>query len=234
MADRGLRALRDDELVRGCARPEDRVPDRILQPLGRERLGSCRQAAFAVVGRPQQLDGSVHAGLGSPLSASNAFQLSLVLYSPPGCELCVIGREPEAGGTQAIGKLERELGGYGDTLEAEPAAGANLDLEFGFVTIQASGDELVPAELLERVHGQPGVDVADASGLHRGDDDMAVTIELGEEKRVGDDEGNLVPHLGRAQGVAVDQDIGHVPDLAMTNVMPDFGRAPLTSPPVPT
>src|SRR5262249_58526320 len=76
------------------------------------------------------------------------------------------------------------------------------------LTVHAGGDEVVPADLLVGVHLE-AVELTDTCDLERADVDVAHPVAFGIEKRVGDGDGDLVTKLWRADGVAVDEDVGH-------------------------
>ena len=69
-------------------------------------------------------------------------------------------------------------------------------------------DQLVVAELLPRV--SLDARLRDAIDLERGRGRQATPVLfLGVEERVRDEDGHLVAHLGRDDGVGEDQDVGH-------------------------
>ena len=79
VADRRLRAVRDDELVAAAAVVGERALDLELEPLAGERLAAEREHAVRALGRPQQLDADRDAGLDG--AAGTADPLELVLGS---------------------------------------------------------------------------------------------------------------------------------------------------------
>ena len=70
--------------------------------------------------------------------------------------------------------------------------------------------QLVDPELLHRVQLEEA-ELGEADGLHRVGDDVLRPVLLGVEDRVGHAERHLVAELRRAEGVGVDQDVGHEP-----------------------
>ena len=77
VADGALAAVRHDHLVGdGVVRGED-VADRVLDPLGRERLAVEREHVAARVGAAQHVARRVHRRLGRALRAADARQLRL-------------------------------------------------------------------------------------------------------------------------------------------------------------
>src|SRR5439155_17806376 len=93
--------------------------------------------------------------------------------------------------------------------ETELAASAQRDLELDLPPLLPLREQLVRAELLERNDLELRRVLAHTRDLERVQDHDAPVALLRVQKRIGNCDGHLVPQRGRADGVAVDQNLGH-------------------------
>ena len=134
MADGGLRAVRDDELVREGAVGGERLLDRELDPLAGELLAVQHQAAVLALGRAEQLAGRVHRRLGRALGAADPGELRVVLHAPAADEVLPVGRDLDPVRPQVVGDREREGRGNDRLLDAEPPHRPQDHLELDLFT----------------------------------------------------------------------------------------------------
>ncbi len=76
---------------------------------------------------------------------------------------------------------------------------------------QAVRDQVVGAVFLARVQLEQA-ELLQARDLHGADRDVLGATPLDVEERIGNPQRHLVPQLGRPEGVAVHQDVGHAAD----------------------
>ena len=114
--------------------------------------------------------------------------------------------------------------------DAHFAAGTDGELEHNLPASQALRVQLVGAELLERDDLQLGRVRADARNLQRVQNHDPAIALLRVEKGVRDRHRHFVPELGRTNGVAVDQDVGHGPDPNYTGASDRSGARHGTCP----
>ena len=98
---------------------------------------------------------------------------------------------------------------HGSLVDPELATSAHRDLELDLPSLLALREELVGSELLERHDLELRGLLAYPRDLERVQDGGAPVALLGVEERVRNRDRHLVPKLGRADRVAVDQDVGH-------------------------
>src|SRR5207245_211643 len=97
----------------------------------------------------------------------------------------------------------------GRVLDAELTAGPDGELEHDLPALQALREELVGTEVLERDDLQFRGVLSNARNLEGVEDrDSPVTL-LRVEEGIPDRQGDLVAQLGRTDGVAIDQHVGH-------------------------
>src|SRR5438270_12984667 len=149
MSDRGLCAVGDDEIVGAAAARDDRVPDRVLQTLARERFRARDEPALTWLGSSQQLGSGAHARLGSALGATDTRQLVVVLCTPAGAEQAVIGLQLDARCAEPVGEVDRKLAGHARAVERELLAGTNACLHLGLVALEPTREQLVDSECLK-------------------------------------------------------------------------------------
>ena len=203
--DRGLRAVRDDEVVARAAVVDERLRDRRLQALRGERR-AVRLPVAEEVGR------DAHPRLGSPLCAAHSGELALVLDAPPLRKELPVGLELDALGTQPVGEADGEGVRHDGARQAERLDAAREDLVVDVGAAQAGADELVQPVLVEGVHDEAG-ELAEPRQLEGGRDHVPLTSELEVDERVANGERHLVPKRRLPQRVAVDQHaFAHVSD----------------------
>src|SRR5204863_208686 len=103
--------------------------------------------------------------------------------------------------------------------------GPQDDLELDLLPVQALRIEVVEPELLRRNRVELRSDLLDPVDLEGADDDVAVTVPLHVEERVRHRQRDLVPHLGRADRVGVDENVCHG-GLDRTSTLANRGRSP--------
>ena len=104
---------------------------------------------------------------------------------------------------------ERKALGDGRVLDSELTAGSDGELEHDLPALQALREELVRTEVLERDDLQVRRVLPNARDLEGVEDrDPAIAL-LGVQEGIRDRHRDLVAQLGRANRVAVDQDVGH-------------------------
>src|SRR5436305_184846 len=208
VADRGLGAMGDDELVAEEVQVGEGLLDRHLDALAGEGLAVEEQPAVLFFGAAEKLTRGVHAGLGTPLRAPDPLHLGVALDATPLHEGLAIRGDLDPLRPEAVRKLERE-GRRDDGLpNAELLDGPDDRSELDLLHRDPLPDEVVPAELLDGVRLQPVVPL-DALDFERRDHDVTLAIALEVEERIGDDDGHLVAHLRGAEGVGPDQDVSH-------------------------
>jgi hypothetical protein len=134
----------------------------------------------------------------------------LVLHPAATVEELAVGGDVEPAGAEAVRDLEREVAGDGGRTDAEGLAGPGVQLVSDLVPGQPRTEELVVAELLERVHLEP-VQGPYPGQLEGPDHDVAVAVPLDVEERIRDGQRDLVAQLRRAYGVRIDHDVRHSP-----------------------
>ena len=141
--------------------------------------------------------------------AADPGELGVRLAAAAQVEALVVDLELHAASAQEVGDREREPGRDTRRAHAHALDRAREELELDLVAREALGDELPAAELLAEDPLDVGSGGRQAVGLqHVGEHDPAAVV-LGVEERVSDGDRQLVAQLGRAQRVAVDQDVGH-------------------------
>ena len=113
MADRGLGAVRDDELLGRSAVLAEGALDLELDPLAGERLAAERERPVRAGGAAQHLDADGDAGLDRAAGTADPGQLVLVLDPAALVEEALVGRELDPVRAQVVGVLEREAAGRG-------------------------------------------------------------------------------------------------------------------------
>src|SRR4051812_21985336 len=113
VADRGLGAVRDDELLRGDAVRAERVLDGELQALAGQRLAVEHEARPVRLGAPQQVARRGHAGLRAPLRPADAGELGFRLDAAPAGGVVALPPQPHAGRAPGGGERERGRGRAG-------------------------------------------------------------------------------------------------------------------------
>src|SRR4051794_7064946 len=129
VADRGLGAVRDDELVRERAVRGEGLLNRRLQQLARERLSVDGESAVLPLGRAKHFARGGHSRLGGPLGATDAGELRLVLDPAAGAEAFAVGSDLDPVRPQMVGDQDRERARHDRLLHAEAARGTQCDLE---------------------------------------------------------------------------------------------------------
>ena len=119
MADRGLRAVRDDELLGRGAVLAERALDLQLDPLAGERLAVEGERAVRARGAAQQLDADRDPCLDGPAGAADPGELVLVLDAAALVEEALVGGELDPVRAQEVGVAEREAGRRDCALEPE-------------------------------------------------------------------------------------------------------------------
>ena len=209
MADRGLRAVRDDELLGGGAVLAEGPLDLELDPLAGERLTVERERPVRAGRGAQQLDADGDTGLDGAAGAADPGQLVLVLDPAALVEEALVGGELDPVRAQVVGVAEREAGGRGRAPETQLLAGAEVELLVERVAVESLLEQRVDARVLEREHLEPDPQLGDPAGLERADDHGPLPADLGVEERIGHGERHLVAQLGRADRVGDDQHIRH-------------------------
>ena len=160
MADRGLRAVRDDELLGRRAVLAEGTLDLELDPLAGERLAAERQRAVRARGAAQQLDADRDPGLDGAAGAadpasscsfltrrrSSKKRWSAVSSIPFARRWSAWPSGKPAGVTAARGRAP---------------AGAEVELAVEGVGVEPALEQLVDAGILEREHLEPGSELAD-------------------------------------------------------------------------
>ena len=130
VADRSLRAVRDDEVIRDQAvigeDPSDVGLDALAASAARRRGSS---ASAADLGAPEHVARGRHGLLGAALGAPDAGELGLVLRPAAVDEERRVGRQLDAVGAQVVGDLDREVRRHRGARHAGLAAGPQGDLD---------------------------------------------------------------------------------------------------------
>src|ERR687895_996916 len=122
-----------------------------------------------------------------------------------------------------VGQLDWERRRHCSRLDAQAPARAHRDLARGLVSGNAVREQLVVPELLERMGLHADAKGLDAVDLEGDDDRVPLVPVLDVQKRVRDGERNLVPQLGRAHRIRVDENVRHCePILSSEHI--DSGR----------
>ena len=107
VADAGLLAMGDDEILRRGAVREERLGDRLLESLGGERLAVEVEDAVDRLGGAEEVCSGARARLGRDLGAADALELAGRLRAAPRGEHRTVDVEDDALGAQPVGQLER-------------------------------------------------------------------------------------------------------------------------------
>jgi hypothetical protein len=201
---RALRPRRDDEVV--AARVVLREDDvhRRLHLLDRQPAVSDPRA--------QQLARDVHRRLGRALRTPHPGQLGLRLHAASLVEEVLVDRQLDPVRAQMVGEPERKRlrdDGVGDP---DRLCAAQRELGADRRHPEARLAELVDPEVVHQVQ-LVEVQLGEADRLHRVGHDVLRPVLLGVQNRVGHAERHLVAQLRRAEGVGVDQGVGHAPDV---------------------
>ena len=151
MADRGLRAVRDDELVAEQVQAREGLLDRDLDALAGERLAVEDEQAVLSLGPAKELARGIHPGLGATLSAPDPVELRLALGAATLYEGFAVRCDLDPLGPEPVRELDRERGRHDRALDAELLDRANRGLEPDVLHRDPLLDQVVPAELLDRV-----------------------------------------------------------------------------------
>ena len=116
----------------------------------------------------------------------------------------------DAARPEAVGELEGEVVGDDRLGDAELLHGLDHRLHLHLVPRQPLRDELVEAELLERVRLDAGR--VDPGDLERREHGVARAVPLHVEEGIGDRDRHLVAHPGPVDGVCVNENVAHVAD----------------------
>jgi hypothetical protein len=119
-----------------------------------------------------------------------------------------LGPHLDAVCTEVVGHVEWERAGSDCVGDADLAAGAQHELAVELVSGHPPRDQLVHAELVQRDCLEP-VELLHPRDLERPNEGVARAVVLGVEEGVGDGHRHLVPELGRADSVPVDQQVPH-------------------------
>ena len=169
---RGLRAVRDDELVEGHAVPGEDLGYRRLDPLARERLAVHLQPRAVLGGAPQQIARRVHPALCRALRPPHPGELGLALHAPPVVKEVVLRGERHARLPQPVGEDRWEGRRHRRLRDAEVLARLDRDPDVDLLARQPLREQRVVAELLVRVRRRPARDRIHAVDLERGEDDV--------------------------------------------------------------
>ena len=189
----------------------ERLGHRRLDSLDGERRAVDDEAVAASRRTPKQLPGLVHPGLGSPLRAPDPGELGGRLDPAPLVEELPVDRDLDALVTQPVGEPERERLRHDGARHAERLHRSNGNLLPNLAERAAGRDQLVGAELLERMELE-GADRREPRDLHRTDCNVAHPSDLGVQEGVRHAERDLVPKLRRAKRIGVNEDVGHGSD----------------------
>ena len=209
MADSGLRAVRDGELLGGGAVLAERA-------LHSSLIRSQVSGSPSSVSVPFARDAPRSISTPTAIPASTARQARRMPSSS--CSVFTRRRsskkrwsavELDALPAEVVRIGEREAGGRHGLLEPERLAGDHVQLQRVRIGVEAALEQLVHADVLEREHLEVRSEIADPAGLERADDDASRPADLRVEEGVGDGERHLVPQLGRADRVRDDQDVRH-------------------------
>src|SRR5947207_1701486 len=140
-------------------------------------------------------------------SPADSRQLRLVLDAAAADEQLAVSLDLDSVGPKVVGDFQGERRGHRSAFEPEPPRGAQDHLELDLVAAQSLRVELVEPELLQRQHLEVRRDLVDPPQLERARDDAALAVALRVEERIRDGDRHLVPHLWRAEGVCVDEDL---------------------------
>ena len=120
----------------------------------------------------------------------------------------LVRRDREPVRAQTLGHGEREAVRHDGSVNRQRRARAREDLAPNLVDGEPQADQLVVAELLERVGLDPA-ESRDPLDLERRCDDVPHAADLDEEEHVGYAERHLVTKLRRPERVADDEEGGH-------------------------
>src|SRR5207247_5764250 len=140
----------------------------------------------------------IHTGLGTALGAPDSVELGLVLGAAALNKDLAVGSELDPLGPKPVRELDRERGRHDRALDAELLDGANRCPEPDVLHRNPLLDEVVPAELLERVRLK-AVMALHALDLKGRDHDVALAGMLEIEECVADRDRVLVAHPRRGQ-----------------------------------
>ena len=93
MPDRGLRAVRDDELFAEEVQLRERLLDRVLDSFASESFAIQYERAVLLLRATEELARGVHAGLGPALGAADPLELRVGLDSTPLDERLAVGSD---------------------------------------------------------------------------------------------------------------------------------------------
>ena len=186
VADRALRAGRDDELVGSRAVRGERLRHRGLHALDRQRL-AVELEAVAVRGRtPQQVARGVHPGLGRPLRAAHARRARRRSSPAAGrrrSSPSTVSSTPSARSRSA--SQSGNVSGTTALVTPRLLTARERDLVADLRVREARRDQLVDAELLGRMQLEEP-ERRQPRHLHRADLDVLDPVPLGVEERIRD------------------------------------------------
>ena len=194
MSDRALRPGCDDEVVGTGPVGGEHLGHRPLDSLDGERRAVDDESVAVSRGTPKQLPRLVHPGLGSPLRPPDPVELGGRLDPAPLVEELSVDRDLDALDTQPVSEPERERLRHDGARHAERLHRSNRNLLPDLAERAAGRDQLVGAELLERMELE-GADRSEPRDLHRTDCDVAHPSDLGVQEGVRHAQRNLVPKL---------------------------------------
>src|SRR5205823_3118466 len=102
-------------------------------------------------------------------------------------------------GAQMVRQRKREVARHDGARDSKRPARVRDERLVDLLAVQARLDQLVPADLLERVDVD-ALELADAGHFERADVDVSTAAALGVEERVRDADRDFVTELGRANG----------------------------------
>ena len=129
MAERGLRAVGDDHLVRHEAVRAEDVRDPRLDHLAGQGLSIDRQLTVGRLGTTEEIARGVHRRLGSSLRLPDPGELGLVLHRAALVVEGAVRRDLHAVLAQDVGQLERERVRDDRVLDVEPFDGLDEQLQ---------------------------------------------------------------------------------------------------------
>src|SRR5581483_12283196 len=161
---------------------EERMRDRELQPLARERRAVGDEHVTAARLRlAKQLTRRGHSRLGRGLRTADAGELAAGLHAAPRLELLAIHDELDAGLAKQIGEQHRKAPRDDRALDADPAHGTEHELVAHLVERLRVPAQLVDAELLERMDHVPAA-LLEPRSLEHADDHVTGAVSLDVEE----------------------------------------------------
>ena len=204
-----LRAVGGDQVVAAASVRGEHVDGGRPEALGRERLTVGDPALVARLGAGEERCDRGHPSLRRPRRDPDPLELAGRLDAAAVVEVPLVDRQLDAVCPERIRVPEGKGRRHHRVAKPERARDPHRDRRRDVVVVDAVTYEVVVRERLDRDDLDGRVDRGDAVSLDAPDDRDAPPVELDVAKGIADRHRDLVPQLGRADGVADQEDVRH-------------------------